>query len=766
MPRSTARLLSLAGQLCLLSLPLACNSASETSDANPSGATETGLRFSEIMYHPVKENFPDEPHEFVEIHNPGKTSVSLKGWRLAGDIQFTFGANDRIGPQGYAVVAKNKRKLLEVAAYRLTADAVLGDFSGELDNGKGDISLVDPAGKVAERVIYRDEFPWPIGADALGAGADYLPEGLLPIEKHQYMGISLERASFTGSPLDPASWAPSPLDGATPGRANSVSGEQTIARQVLVSAKGRPPQEIRATDEVMVRASLTGVAQKVELEYFVDDFQRTDEVPERLAMTKGAEGYEATLPAKQDRSIVRYRILADLGKGLAPLSPRPSDPNPWYAYYVSPQIEGKTPVYEVFIDTALWSRLWTNMENGKVPGNVGGTNLEQCALNPTWDDRVPAVMVSDGRVYDVRVRYQGSRFNRRNGLNIPLAKWPMDVKIPTGPVPFRVLSWSIDFPSYQPFHGRRQITLNKLTQSCQGFITRLGHELFEPLGMPFPNSSWVRYYVNGAYYHYMLDIEHMDEDLVRRYFGKGHVIGDLFKANGYLGDEGPVGMGDESVLKESCGFSLAERYAATYDRATLKNWKGNSAEVVREMIEGLHKARAAGIPAMRTFLADTFDLQLLKYYMALMNWMGPYDDYWQNHFLYLRSDKKWVLWAWDLDNLFGGFAPADTSFFSGAEGDRANRSLWWNYLKDTYLRAYRKEHIETVRDLATRELSPDSISALLDKVVVGYNAEEAAMAPGGISTSTACDAKPEDQITRMKTFTRARYFRVMADLFD
>ncbi len=761
---STVRNRNLAWQLCLLWLPLACSA----SDSNPPAAAsgETGVRFSEIMYHPVKENFADEPHEFVEIHNLGNTAVSLKGWRLSGDVEFAFGDNDKIGPLGYAVIAKNKSKLVEVSAYSLRLDAVLGDFKGTLDNGKGEVSLLDPAGKVAERVVYRDEFPWPLGADSLGAGEDYLPAALLPIASHQYMGISLERATFTGSAMDPATWSPSPLDGATPGRANSVSGAQTIVKDIGASAQDRPTEAIRAADPVVVKALLTGAARKVELEYFVDDIERTDEVPERLPMTSGSDGFRATLPAKPDRSIVRYRILADLGKGLAPLSPRPSDPNPWHAYFVNPVIEGTTPVYELFIKTENWSRLWTFMEDGKVPGNVGGTNPAQCALNPTWDSRLPAVMVSEGKVYDVRVRYQGSRFNRRNGLNINLTKWPESVKRPDGPLPFRAMSWSIDFPSYRTFHGRHQITLNKLTQSCQGFITRLGHLLFERLGMPFPNSSYARYYVNGAYYHYMLDVEHMDEDLLKRYFGKAHQVTDLFKANGYLGDEGPVGMGDESLLKASCGYSVSERYAQTYNRATLKNYKGDSAEEVRGMVEELHKARAGGVPAMRKFLADTFDLQLLKYYMALMNWMGPYDDYWQNHFLYLRSDKKWVLWAWDLDNLFGGFAPADTSFFSGAQGDRANRSLWWNYLKDTYLRAYRPEHLDTVRDLATRELAPDALGALIDQVVADYKVDEAALAPGGISTGTACDAKPEDQVVRMKTFTRARYFRVMDNQFD
>ena len=51
---------------------------------------------------------------------------------------------------------------------------------------------------MADSVTYDDEFPWPIGADALGAGDDWL--GLLPTPistaPHQYRGRSLERVSF------------------------------------------------------------------------------------------------------------------------------------------------------------------------------------------------------------------------------------------------------------------------------------------------------------------------------------------------------------------------------------------------------------------------------------------------------------------------------------------------------------------------------------------------------------------------------------------
>ena len=67
-------------------------------------------------------------------------------------------------------------------------------------------------------------------------------------------------------------------------------------------------------------------------------------------------------------------------------------------------------------------------------------------------------------------------------------------------------------PRYDRFEGKRTFNLNKLTQSCHGFNTMVGSALFERAGVPAAHSQYVRYYINGTYYHYMLRLEHMDDD--------------------------------------------------------------------------------------------------------------------------------------------------------------------------------------------------------------------------------------------------------------
>src|SRR4051812_10446232 len=70
-------------------------------------APRPAVFISEVMYHPVLEDDYEDQHEFVELHNHGAAAVDLAGWRLAGDVTYTFPAGATLPAQGYAVVAKN-----------------------------------------------------------------------------------------------------------------------------------------------------------------------------------------------------------------------------------------------------------------------------------------------------------------------------------------------------------------------------------------------------------------------------------------------------------------------------------------------------------------------------------------------------------------------------------------------------------------------------------------------------------------------------------
>src|SRR6185369_2045831 len=208
------------------------------------------------MYHPVEENWLVELHEFVEIYSAETEAVSLAGWRLAGGIAFDFPAGSSIAPGEYLVIAKDRQQLLTVTAYGLSPGSVLGNYARALDNGGEKVALVGAQGQGIDSLTYQDRFPWPESADALGADEEWLAPALLPLSKHRYRGVSLERVSFDIPAGLIYNWAPSPVDGPTPGRANSSARAVPLPIVTGLAAVpfGSPGPLIRRTDQVQIRA--------------------------------------------------------------------------------------------------------------------------------------------------------------------------------------------------------------------------------------------------------------------------------------------------------------------------------------------------------------------------------------------------------------------------------------------------------------------------------------------------------------------------------
>ncbi|MBI4605329.1 MAG: lamin tail domain-containing protein [Planctomycetes bacterium] len=734
----------------------------------PAAPPRPRVYISEILYHPVLEQDFVENHEFVELHNAEASAVSLAGWRLAGAIDYAFPAGASIGAGEHRAVAKNKAALAAVASYGLNVGSLFGDYARELDNGGEKVALIGASGQGVDSVTYDDDFPWPAGADALGADDDFLPASLLPLSNHRYRGISLERVSFEVPSSEVANWAPSPLDGATPGRANASAraAPLPIVADMLVQGASTGSETIRATDQVLlqVRFAPASPSGPVEVQHFVDDVAVSNEPLTTAALRDDGTGgdlisgdgiYSAVLPARAANSIVRYRVRADLepgGTGVEVVSPRPSDPYAYHAYFVSPVVNTTTRVYHLFISPANWTAMWDNIQGGRASG---------CTARTAWDAKVPAVFVYNGRVSDVRARYQGSRYNRSNGPN--LSSWPYPG--PARPSPVRALSWRITLPRYAQLDGATVVTLNKLTQGCPGYDAGVGYRLFEAVDIPSPNTRYARLHVNGGYYHYMIQYERPDEDMIRRYVAEQAAkyperpkeeIGHLFKSAGCNCDEGPYGWGDARRLFASCGYPVETRYAYTYDR---KTWSWDTYDELMLMIDELHAARASlpDTTALRDYFETFWNLDLLLSYVAVMNWSVPFDDMFQNHFFYQRrSDGKWLISPWDLDLNFGGWKGAGASLYMGEQNDPDNRSGWWHYVKDSLLKSYRTELEARLLSLTNTVLHPDEVSRLVDAVTAQANPAEAAQAPAGVACSFSGDA------SNFKAFARDRH-RVVND---
>lgn len=152
----------------------------------------TGLVFSEIMYHPRSSGSgPDL--EFLEIYNAGSIFEDLSGFRITGEVDFTFPEGTLIPAGGYRVVAADPAALK--AAYGI--QEVLGPYSGHLPNEGGLVRLRTKQGDTLFEVEYGTSAPWPVSAD--GAGHS----------------LTLARPSY--GPSDPRAWYASVEAGGTPG---------------------------------------------------------------------------------------------------------------------------------------------------------------------------------------------------------------------------------------------------------------------------------------------------------------------------------------------------------------------------------------------------------------------------------------------------------------------------------------------------------------------------------------------------------------------
>lgn len=629
----------------------------------------------------------------------------------------------------------------------------MGEWAGGLSNGGERVQLVDASGAVVDALRYDDAAPWPLGPDALGVQDDFLPDDQLPLSDHAGRGRSLQRVRLDADADAPGNWVASGLDAMDPG---VWAGDLADAPLATVSAVtwGAGAGPLPPDAPVVVSVDVAGDLGNARLEWFVDDLSRTDEAVQTADLTADAGGrLTATLPGFPEGTILRARVMGDMGRGDGPASPRAGDPRAWHGRFVGAERSGDTRAYDLRIAPDQWTAMWDLVSDGRVV---------ECDENPGWQARVPAVFVFEGAIVDVLVRYQGSRWNRTNGPTIPT--WTADG--PDRPDPLKSLSWSVKFPRYAPLDGRTRVSLNKLTQSCPGLSTSVGMQLFEAAGLPVPRTRNARLFVNGAYYNYVLELESPGEDMLERWLDARAAadpdlpeepgVPHLFKSGGCNCDEGPFGWGDERPLEDFCGWTALERYAATYERKTW-GWAGHGE--LQALIEGLDAARAADDATLRAFLGAHFDLEAVLAYMAVINWAVPFDDMFQNHYLLQRrSDGKWLMAPWDLDRDFGVWKGASASLYMGEAGDPDNRSGWSNRIKDAFLRVYRAEYEQTLATFNETVLHPDAVIPLVDAAEAEWDLAEVSATPAGPQCSFPGGAQS------LRDFAQARHDVVAAAL--
>lgn len=713
---------------------------------------------SEIHYHPVEEpefdadgnpklDLANDVHEFVELQNVGTNVVDLAGWKLSGGISLTLPAGTVIAPGEFRVVARDPARL--AAVYGLTAATVLGPYEGYLGNSSDTVKLVDARGTTMDTVAYRSRFPWPTGADALGDQDRFTG---LAAKDHQYAGRSLQRVSASWSGSDPANWLASPLTGPTPGAAQAVT--RAIPQPVVLAQSAGPVggdgNIVRPNTDVTVSCAFSGTNElsEVTLEWFVDDMNSYAETHTRVAMTALGNGrFLATIPGQASRSIVRYRFLANRGDGVDLVSPRPDDApiapvgangarEAWFGFFVTPvRTSTNAAVYDVFVSTTSLSRMASNISqspNRVTTASATGVPRDEpyvASTAPQWNGTVPGVFAVDGELWDIQIRYHGSKYHRAASN----------------------LSYKLHFPSSHPLNGQ-----------ASWFETLHGAEFVEAqklnrlVGLPTSRMRFVDWYFNGNANNVHTEQGEYADEMLDEYHAIQHRLnpdtdneenGELYKDVGNRDAsqnsvEGPYTRGDEAPLAANAGWTQLQRYEWTF---SLQNhgWKGS--KPIRDLIEGMWVARgdtpathnfssdATKLASARAWFTNHWDIETTLTSMALLEWMSIWDDAAQNHFFWRRANGQWSRLGWDYDNVMstssgggggpGGGGPGGGGG-GGGPGGGSSQTIYGgeygattvfdgvNWWKDTFYKCFRAEYQQRLWELNNSVLDPTNLTAL------------------------------------------------------
>lgn len=151
--------------LRLFVLCLVASTVSLRADALGPASKRTALVISEIMYHPA-DRADQKNLEYIEIYNSEAVDKNIGGFRIDGDVNFTFPAGTVIRGLGFVVVSAAPSELMAQTGL----PSVLGPFDagGVLPNGSGRIELWSKSGGLLLEVDYSDDYPWPSAADGAG----------------------------------------------------------------------------------------------------------------------------------------------------------------------------------------------------------------------------------------------------------------------------------------------------------------------------------------------------------------------------------------------------------------------------------------------------------------------------------------------------------------------------------------------------------------------------------------------------------------------
>src|SRR5262245_34899587 len=132
-----------------------------TSEVEPPGpcSRKTPFAITEIMYRPMPDTNGFEL-EFIEIYNSNPFFEDISGYRISGEIDYTFPPNTVLQGGEFRVIARNPADMQ--SAYGISS--ILGPYAKTLPQS-GTLRLRNKEGAVLLEIEYSNQPPWPAAAD-------------------------------------------------------------------------------------------------------------------------------------------------------------------------------------------------------------------------------------------------------------------------------------------------------------------------------------------------------------------------------------------------------------------------------------------------------------------------------------------------------------------------------------------------------------------------------------------------------------------------
>ena len=135
-----------------------CGGIPDKCDATECVVEVSALETGELVITEIQDDprGPDGPREFVELYNPGPSSINLNGWWLQDCSDRRVDLSGQLAAGRYHVIAGDRR---ENENGGVDADGELGEI--QIPNGSGSLLVFNASSQLVDQVRYDDEAPWP-----------------------------------------------------------------------------------------------------------------------------------------------------------------------------------------------------------------------------------------------------------------------------------------------------------------------------------------------------------------------------------------------------------------------------------------------------------------------------------------------------------------------------------------------------------------------------------------------------------------------------